>query len=297
MAFSSGPEWPLRFLPPQRPWSRRVLAGSAALHGLVFALACWVTRGGYQGPPSSPVVHTTRAYDLHYLVLTRPRPKTKPEHWTERAPARRQGKVAPELVAATPPSSIPDSGSRREPARSLLQIRELPPGRVAGIGQVIATAASGASRGRGILGILGFRVPGPDEIGPPRRGLDRVADLVTGAGSACPELRPPAALAHRELAVAVAFVVDTNGVVDRATLQVVESPGRPPSQQRFRSHIYVVAATVRPDRSRIDPAGYDSVVTHEVASHVADLVFRPALKEGRKVRSTVLISCQTSPSD
>jgi hypothetical protein len=205
--------------------------------------------------------------------------------------------VALVLVAATPPSSTTDSGSRREPARSLLQIRELPPGQVAGIGQVIATAASDAWHGRGLLGILGFRVPGPDEIGPPRRGLDRVAELVTGAGSACPELRLPAALAHRDLAVALAFVVDTSGLVDRATLRVVESPSQPPTEQRFHSHIYVVGATVRPDRSGIDPTGYDSVVTHEVASHVADLVFRPALKEGRKVRSTVLISCQTSPPD
>jgi hypothetical protein len=104
-------------------------------------------------------------------------------------------------------------------------------------------------------------------------------------------------LADQELAVAVAFVVDTNGMVDRATLRVVESPGHPPTEQRFHSHIYVVAATVRPDRSRIDPAGYDSVATHEVARYVADLAFHPALKEGRKVRSSVLISCQTSRSD
>jgi hypothetical protein len=58
--------------------------------------------------------------------------------------------------------------------------------------------------------------------------------------------------------------------------------------------MYIVAATVRDTRDRPDPAAYDSLVTHEVASHVADLVFRPALSRGRAVRSTVLVSCQTS---
>jgi len=31
-----------------------------------------------------------------------------------------------------------------------------------------------------------------------------------------------------------------------------------------------------------------------VASHVAHLMFRPALSEGQAIRSTVLVSCQTS---
>jgi len=119
------------------------------------------------------------------------------------------------------------------------------------------------------MGELGFRVPGPAEIGPAQRGL----------------------------AVTVAFVVDTHGVVDRTTLRVIESPGRPQTEHRFQSHIYVVGAKVRPDRGHTDPAAYDSVVSREVASHVADLMFRPALREGRRVRSTVLISCQTSHSD
>jgi hypothetical protein len=154
------------------------------------------------------------------------------------------------------------------------------------------------------MGELGFRVPGPGEIGRRKGGIDRVAgginrvaELVPGAGAACPELPVPVAWAHRELAVAMVFVVDTNGMVDRGTIRVIESPSRPQTEHRFRPHILVVSAKVRPKSGPVDPDVYDSLVTREVASHVADLVFRPALKEGRTVRSTVLISCQTSRAD
>ncbi|HEY7637242.1 MAG TPA: hypothetical protein VH763_16945 [Gemmatimonadales bacterium] len=141
--------------------------------------------------------------------------------------------------------------------------------------------------------------PGPAQPQPPaaQGGVDRVAELRVGTGSACPELRPPLELAQRALAVTVAFVVDAHGDVDRNTLRVIESPGRPQTEHRYQAHIYVVGAKVRPDRGRIDPQAYDSVVSREVASHVADLQFRPALKEGRTVRSTVLVSCQTSQTD
>jgi hypothetical protein len=94
----------------------------------------------------------------------------------------------------------------------------------------------------------------------------------------------------------VAFVVDTNGLVDRSTLRVIESPSGAETEQEFHSHIYVVAARVRQARGRIDPAGDGSMLRHEVASHVAELVFRPALKQGRTVRSSVLIACEASGS-
>jgi hypothetical protein len=300
MAYSPGPVWPLRVLPPRQRWSRGALASSAALHAFGFALLGWVTRGEYP-VAAPPALHTTRAYALHYLVLTRPHPhphphlETRAEPRLERPTVSRLEPVIPVIVPASLPST-PDSGSSSEPARSF-QIHELPPGQVAGVGQIIATSGSDVPAEPGLTGELGFRVPGPGEFGPPERGVDRVAELMVGAGSACPELRPPVALAHRGLAVTVAFVVDTRGMVDRTTLRVIESPGRPQTEHRFQSHIYVVGAKVRPDRGHIDPAAYDSVVSNEVASHVADLVFRPALKGGRKVRSTVLISCQTSRSD
>jgi hypothetical protein len=144
---------------------------------------------------------------------------------------------------------------------------------------------------------LGFRVPETGEIGRPKGGIDRVAELVPGAGAACPVIPVPAAWTHRGLAVSMAFVVDTNGMVDRTTLQVIESPSRPLTEHRFQSHIYVVGTKVQPKAGPVNAAAYDSVVTREVASHVADLMFRPALKEGRTVRSTVLISCQTSQAE
>jgi hypothetical protein len=147
------------------------------------------------------------------------------------------------------------------------------------------------------MGQLGFRVPEPDEIGRPKGGIDRLAELVPGAGAACPVLPVPEGWAHRGLAVSMAFVVDTNGMVDRRTLRIIESPSRPQTDHRFRAHIYVVGTKVRPNAGPADPVAYDSVVTREVASHVADLMFRPALKEGRTVRSTVLISCQAARGD
>jgi hypothetical protein len=253
-------------------------------------------RGEYLAS-APPVIYTARAYALHYWVLSRPRPQSRPEPRPERPPASRPDAVMLTKAHVTPVSTLPPPSSRTGPVPSALQIRELPPGAVAGVGQVISVPGSDAPSGPGLLGKLGFQVPGRGEIGPPKSGLDRVAELLAGAGSACPELRPPVALAHRGLAVTVAFEVDTHGAVDRNTLGVIESPGRPQTEHRFQSHIYVVGAKVRPDRGHIDPAAYDSVVSHEVASHVADLVFRPALKEGRTVRSTVLISCQTSRAD
>jgi hypothetical protein len=271
---------------------RRGLFCSTAVHLIAVALAVWATRGGYRGSPSLLELKTTRAYAVSYVVMARPeiRAEAKPE----RRPARRSGRVIPPKQAITPPSKALDLGAKGEAAESWIQVHELPPGQVAGIGQVITTAASDASPGSGLLGRLGFRVPGESEVGTANRGIDRVAELPMGAGSACPELRVPAQWAAQALAVTVAFVVDTNGKVDRSTMQVLESPGRPQTEHRYHSHIYVVGATVRTDPRHIEPAVYDSLVTHEVASYVADLAFRPALKQGRVVRSTVLISCQTS---
>lgn len=128
---------------------------------------------------------------------------------------------------------------------------------------------------------------------PPRHGLDRLPELVGGAGSACPELGASATSTTGQSVVAVAFVVDTNGRVDPATLQVLESPGQPRTDHRFLTRVYVVGANSRVQRGRSPPAADDVVLTREVASHVADLVFRPALLSDRVIRSTVMVSCQT----
>jgi hypothetical protein len=297
---------PLRVLPPRQRWSRAAFAWSAGLHLFGFGLLAWITRGDHQ-LPSATVLLTTRAYALHYLALSgapvrrraepRPRIEAKSEPQPARLPVRWAEPVTHGRLEVTPPATFPFPATRSEPAPSPVEVRELDPGVVAGVGSVVATGGSGPAAKPDLLGTLGFRVPAPGEVGQPERGLDRIAELKGGAGSACPEFRPPIAFARRGLAVTVAFVVDTHGIVDRTTLRVIESPGRPQTEHRFQSHIYVVGAKVRPDRGHIDPAAYDSVVSHEVTSHVADLAFRPALKEGRTVRSTVLISCQTSQAD
>jgi hypothetical protein len=294
MASSPGLSQSVRALVSHQLWSRRALALSGSLHALLFALAGWATRGGHQGPPPMSPEHVTRAYAVHYLVLVRPpsRPGPRPE----RRSASRLAPVASVTFPAIPPSTatVAASGIRSEPRRSPVQMEELVPGSITGIGKIIPTPGSDATPGRGLAGMLGFRGPGPGQAGPPRRGPDRVAQLVGRVGSACPEFRRPAGGANRHAGVAVAFVVDTNGTVDPETLRVIESLNRPPNENRFHSHIYAVGARVRVDGDRIEPAAYDSVLRHEVTSHVASLVFRPALRQGRAIRSTVLVSCQTS---
>src|SRR5438093_7201513 len=69
---------------------------------------------------------------------------------TERPGASRPEPVDPVIVRASPSSSTPDSGSGRQPARSSLQVHELAPGQVAGVGQIIATSGSAAPAGRGL---------------------------------------------------------------------------------------------------------------------------------------------------
>jgi hypothetical protein len=297
MALSPGLERPTRLLPRCQPWPRQVFASSVALHVLGFALAGWVTHGRFRTVISASGEQVTRAYALHYLVLTRPptRSEPRPEPLPERRPPSPPEPVAAVTASVTFPVSINvvDSASRSVPRRSAVQTQELAPGETLGIGQIIPTPHSDSAGRVGVAGLLGLRVPMSGGQ-PAGRGFERVAELVGVAGSACPELRPPAVWNKRHFAVAVTFVVDTSGAVDPATLRVIESPARPQTEHRFHSRIYVVGATVRTDPGDIDPAAYDSVVTAEVASHVAGLAFRPALRKGRAIRSTVLVSCQTS---
>jgi hypothetical protein len=297
MAFSPGLERPIRLLPCCQPWPRQVFASSVVLHVLGFALAGWITHGKFRTLLATPDEQVSRAYAVHYLVLTRPptRPEPRPEFLPEPRPPSPPEPVVSVRVSAPSPSSmsVPDSISESAPRRSAVQTEELAPGKILGIGQIIPTPHSDSTGSAGLGEMLGFRVP-MTGIEPARGGLERVAELVGVAGSACPELRPPAMWSKRQLAVAVTFVVDTTGAVDPATLRVIESPDRPQTDHQFHSRIYVVGTTVRTDAGGVDPAAYDSVVTADVASHVTGLVFRPALREGRAVRSTVLVSCQTS---
>jgi hypothetical protein len=133
----------------------------------------------------------------------------------------------------------------------------------------------------------------PGNAGPRQPGSNRIAELLNSAGSACPSLRRPPKHSGA-LTVTVAFVVDTGGAVDPATLRVLESPDRPQTEHRFYSHIYAVAGSATVDAGLRDVgAAYDSVVTAEVVVHVARLEFRPALTNDRPIRSGVVVSCQS----
>jgi hypothetical protein len=92
----------------------------------------------------------------------------------------------------------------------------------------------------------------------------------------------------------VAVVVDSTGRVDPAAMRVIESPARAPSRRSYYPRIYVVGARLNERPARVEPGAYDTVVTGAVTSHIAGLVFYPAVKDGRPVRSTVLIACHHS---
>jgi hypothetical protein len=309
MASSPAPERRIRLFPGRQPWPRQLFASSLAVHALGFALVGWATHGQLGTPISTSYLRVTRAYAVRYLVLNRP--LAGPEARVERRPPRRPARVAPvrpsaplpfglvESASSSAVQSLPPTGPQTAPQMAqssaprppALETEALAPGVTVGIGQIIPTPHSDLPAARGLAGALGFRGPTP-AAQPARHGLDRLPELVGAASSACPELGPPAR-GERQSAVAVAFVVDTNGRVDRETLEVIESPGQPRTDHRFHARVYVVGASLRVDPGRIPPAANDSVLTEEVASHVAGLVFRPALKEDRLIRSTVLVSCQT----
>jgi hypothetical protein len=136
-----------------------------------------------------------------------------------------------------------------------------------------------------------LRTPAP---APARHVENRTATLVTTAGSACPELPAMDDGGSGEVTEAVAFVVDTSGRVDRSAIRVVESPGLPPSDRSFYPRIYVVGARVARERGRVARAAYATLVATRVSSHVAGLEFRPALRDGRPVSSSVLVACHRS---
>jgi hypothetical protein len=300
MAFSPDPERLIRLFPRCQPWPRQVFASSVALHALGFALVGWATHTNFPTPISTSPQQATRTYAVRYLVLNRPPTRLGPR--PERRPPRLPAPVAPVRASATLAAVVnvvnaasqiaPESAPPSPPRRPAFEAEALAPGATVGTGQIIAPADSGSTGGPGVAAMLGFQAPtiGVDAGGG---GVDRVPELVGGASSACPEPRPPGSRTSRQSAVAVAFVVDTNGVVDRATLEVIESPGQPRTDHRFHARVYVVGASVQMDPGRTPPAADDSVLTEEVASHVARLVFRPALREGHAIRSDVLVSCQT----
>jgi hypothetical protein len=255
---------------------------SAALHTVGLVVAGWATYGQYREPSAPDELRVTRAYALTFLTLTPPKPRPAPRPAPAPARARREEHPPTAPAAATPPSSMaeqPPPATEAEPAASPLSVQELAPG---------TTAAT--------LPVVGPPTEPAPEAGPPvTRGLYQAAALVTPAGSACPALPVPSEWGGREVSVAVAFVVDTSGKVDPSKLRVVESPGRHSAGRGFYPRIYVVGTKAGRAPSSMDQAGYDSVVTRAVASHIAGLRFRPALVGGRPVSSLVLVACHRAP--
>jgi hypothetical protein len=134
--------------------------------------------------------------------------------------------------------------------------------------------------------------------GPGQRGTSRVAELLTIPGQACPELRRPARLdSEVEVEVAVKFVVDSLGAVDRRTLRVVKAPGTPAIAPGFIPHIYAVGGTAREDRNLPEALPrYGAILTDDVLRHVASLRFRPGTRNGHPTRSWVLVACRADRS-
>ena len=287
MGISSAPEQLIQFLPTRQPWPLQVFASSLAMHALGIALAGWATHGKPGTSISSPSQRVTRAYSVRYLVLNRPSTRPEPPH--EHRPPRPPAPMATVSPSANPARSVsmeepatqraPVSTPQNVPPPPTFEAEALALGATVDLGQIISTANADSTSGRGLPGTLGFQgaTTSPE---PSRHGLDRLPELVGGTGSACPELRASATRTTGQSAVAVAFVVDTNGRVDPATLQVLESPGQPRTDHRFLTRVYVVGATLRVNRGRSPPTADDAVLTKEVASHVAGLVFRPALPGG-----------------
>ena len=322
METPSSPGRPVRFLPPRPPRSPGACVLSATLHALLLGLAAWAAGGSYETRQPAPTLQTSRFYAVHYLALADPGPMIEASSdWRSvglrpRSPARSKasrtrapasgmtaptGDPAPEPErTAQPGPRVPTSNTARPPLQSSApqgsapgpnDVQELRPGEVAGIGQVVSAGRNAPAEG-GILDQLGFRAPTREEVGASKPGENRVAELVTGTSSACPALDPPTRWSRPALFVSVSFVVDSRGAVDHGSIRDVESPDHPQSDRRYHSHIFVVAATLKKGAGVVTPDRYDALVTSELSSHAAGLPFRPALEDGRPVRSSVLISCQ-----
>jgi hypothetical protein len=134
--------------------------------------------------------------------------------------------------------------------------------------------------------------------GTGRPGTSRVAELLANPGEACPELRRPAHLdSEVHLEVAVKFVVDSLGAVDRTTLRVVRAPGIPAIAPGFIPHIYAVGGSAKVDRSLPEALPqYGAIVADDLLRHVASLRFRPGTRNGRPTRSSVLVACSAERS-
>jgi len=232
---------PIQLLP-QVPRALSIIAAglSLSLHGSLLALAVAGT-GNWITPQPGPITMRQPTIGaVTYLVVI---PPAQPS-------GRSQGRAAPRIGrsrSATPSES-------RDPLPRLLP--RLPPFRPAALTLtaparplVLRTGAIGLVSGDKLVPTNGAGTEGKGiavgrndvtmSAGPGKRGTSRVAELLTNPGEACPELRRPAHLdSEVDLEVAVKFIVDSLGAVDRTTLRIVNAPGTVDAD--YRGEIQVI---------------------------------------------------------
>lgn len=288
------PPLALRLLPQaQRAFLIPAAGLSLGLHGVVVTLALagpaqWITPR-----PASITARQTAAAAITYVDITR---SPDPPSGRSANSAARYGTRSPSAPTHGSSPSVAGLPPVR-PAVLTFPTAALPLAlRISGLQPTTADAPVSSSRvGTGPAGGVDAVV---GRSGDGWRGSSQVAELLTKAGDACPELRLPRPDAGRTgLEVAVSFVVDSLGAVDASTLQVVQAPGRSVLEMRFIPHIYALGATARVDRRLPEAtADFGAIIARDVLRHVAGLQFRPGTRNGRPTRSSVMISCRSEQS-
>jgi hypothetical protein len=273
MGLPPSPPLPIRLLPTMpRVWCIPAAGLSLVLHGGAVALAASVC-GRWLGvrPAETSLSHSRTTAVSFVTIATSARPD---------APRSHGGKAGDSQSARNrPPQSqvfesslfalIPVGLNRAE-----LAARPEPP--TESVQPELASEAGAASVAEA-------------------RGITTVAELRSRQRDACPVLRRPPGFAFPQegLEVAVAFVVDTLGMVDPTTLRVVSRPGEPDLVTGLVPHIYAVGVKLRKDPTLRDAGpAYGAILADDLVRHVATLQFRPASRDGHPSRSGVLVACR-----
>jgi hypothetical protein len=299
------------------PRKRYTVAGilSVSVHGIIaFGALAWARQSPWLDPHPG-VVDRPGNRVLEYVALAAPPPPPaghRPDWATprlgRRAPVRPE--VAPRRERATgsgaggPAKTSSDhapAATRGSPNHeSAVHAQEIAAGEVAstaGAGNAPIDYERPPERRRVTIG--SGDPEGPEGRSPipfsEHSDAIHVAELIGSPENACPVLRLPEHGHAARIVVSVGFDVDVSGLVDPATLHVVQSPTRQYGEREHYTHRYFVASSEKKDDAiRASQPTYDSVVTRDVRQHVAALRFRPALRDGRPIRSSVLISCQSA---
>lgn len=275
---------PIQLLPAP---SARVLPSavlSVAMHAVLIALVVWAAGRFASRHPASVAARRVHQHTLHFISLmpVPPRPADPPAtsrvaHAARHAHHMWRGHAALALAVRMPRVVVLGSeASTPEPD---------PP-----IGGLLHVAV-GARLGELAREVLPANRMGD---GSAAAGADlKVVELRSATATACPVLRRPPGADDEDLTVTAAFEVDSAGMVDPATLRMLELPGQPRTEYGIYSHLFAVTTRVKVDRDLPDVnAPYDSALADDMARHVAELRFRPALRNGRPTRASVLITCQ-----